>query len=395
MVILSILLIVLALGAYHYQHVPGPAPPSTENSTSADFVPRTLIPLRELIIAIDFGTVGVAWCHALTMKRSMSPELLNATRASMYVLAPSYPLSLATCDVSRDKSSNALLYPANSTASTAFGNAAIHNYDLDAITNSSLFVNFKKALNGENVSGDTLVYSDGGGRPMPLATLLRDSFTYIHSHVSFCVINRLYNVSDLDGQELLKSAVFVVTVPAIWSNKAKALMRQAAFEGGLISTLDSPQLRFALEPEAALMETALLSNYPPGTIIMMVDAGGGTVDIVLAKVLRGTPLSLHIISRASGGLWGGTEVRSCCECTLQPRCYLFTHVMQVNHRFITLLRDLFSEYPLDPLSAATHALHDVETQFEELKRSKSPQVISALHIPSTYCSYRRAFQRVS
>ncbi|XP_060590803.1 heat shock 70 kDa protein 12A-like isoform X2 [Ruditapes philippinarum] len=85
----------------------------------------------------------------------------------------------------------------------------------------------------------------------------------------------------------------VITVPTIWSDASKQFIREAAIKTGI----DNDQLRIALEPEAASIycrhspvdastsETELaISNLPIGTKYMVLDTGGGTIDITVHEV---------------------------------------------------------------------------------------------------------------
>lgn len=74
-------------------------------------------------------------------------------------------------------------------------------------------------------------------------------------------------------------------MPAIWNEKAKALMRQAIVEAGIINE-DDPVHRLTLvsEPEAAALYCEKHSaswDMKQGNQFMVVDAGGGTVDLII------------------------------------------------------------------------------------------------------------------
>ncbi|XP_053400594.1 heat shock 70 kDa protein 12A-like [Mercenaria mercenaria] len=78
------------------------------------------------------------------------------------------------------------------------------------------------------------------------------------------------------------------------------------------------RLTIALEPEAASLychllpvekcgsDTTSLSTLGPGRRYMVLDAGGGTVDITVHEVTNGG--CLKELTKASGGAWGGTKV---------------------------------------------------------------------------------------
>ncbi|KAI9155865.1 hypothetical protein H9P43_008975 [Blastocladiella emersonii ATCC 22665] len=76
-----------------------------------------------------------------------------------------------------------------------------------------------------------------------------------------------------------------MTVPARWSEAAKQTMRKASFMAEMIPSIDSPQLKFCVEPEAALFNVALTSGYlKPGSRALVLDMGGGTVDLAAFEI---------------------------------------------------------------------------------------------------------------
>ncbi|KAI9277266.1 hypothetical protein BDA99DRAFT_430181 [Phascolomyces articulosus] len=82
---------------------------------------------------------------------------------------------------------------------------------------------------------------------------------------------------------------YCLTVPALWSDKAKHLMRQAAIQAGLITPSDPPdRLTLISEPEAAAIyceETmADQVSLKDNDRFMVCDAGGGTVDLIVFQV---------------------------------------------------------------------------------------------------------------
>ncbi|XP_069106438.1 heat shock 70 kDa protein 12A-like [Argopecten irradians] len=109
---------------------------------------------------------------------------------------------------------------------------------------------------------------------------------------------------------------WVLTVPAIWTEPAKQFMHEAAIEAGI-----PPEAQqIALEPEAAavycrsLQDGTLVDSkyqkvtgaFRSGRSYMIVDMGGGTVDMVVHKVAEDG--RLVEIWQASGGPWGGVTV---------------------------------------------------------------------------------------
>ncbi|KAK5612154.1 hypothetical protein CRENBAI_024511 [Crenichthys baileyi] len=113
---------------------------------------------------------------------------------------------------------------------------------------------------------------------------------------------------------------WVLTVPAIWDNSAKQFMREAATQAGIVTKGKEDKLVIALEPEAASVYCKKLPSegfiaenrgdekldQSSGTQYIVVDCGGGTIDITVHEVLKGGDLKeLH---RASGNDLGGQTV---------------------------------------------------------------------------------------
>uniref|UniRef100_K1PX58 Heat shock 70 kDa protein 12A n=1 Tax=Magallana gigas TaxID=29159 RepID=K1PX58_MAGGI len=107
--------------------------------------------------------------------------------------------------------------------------------------------------------------------------------------------------------------LWVLTVPAIWSDQAKQFMREAAIQAGI----KDDNLVLALEPESAALlckQLALIKRtddisvrtFKPGNKFMVVDCGGGTVDVTAYSVKDDQ--SLRELHCASGNNVGGTNV---------------------------------------------------------------------------------------
>ncbi|KAF8245037.1 actin-like ATPase domain-containing protein [Wilcoxina mikolae CBS 423.85] len=100
---------------------------------------------------------------------------------------------------------------------------------------------------------------------------------------------------------------YVLTIPAIWSDSAKALMVQAAESAGFGSHRDDFNL--VSEPESAAAYTLVQSNnlkasLHKGDTFIICDAGGGTVDLVSYKITDLEPLKLDESVGGTGALCG-------------------------------------------------------------------------------------------
>ncbi|CAB4432954.1 unnamed protein product [Rhizophagus irregularis] len=112
------------------------------------------------------------------------------------------------------------------------------------------------------------------------------------------------DVSDKAKWEIdfMENVLLVLTVPAEYTQKEKAIMRECALDAGLINDIDSKKLEFTTEPEAAAIycKDNVLKDYDldtRGTIFMIVDCGGGTVDLTTLKLLNENQLG-EITERA-------------------------------------------------------------------------------------------------
>ncbi|MDJ0515002.1 MAG: Hsp70 family protein [Trichodesmium sp. MO_231.B1] len=101
-----------------------------------------------------------------------------------------------------------------------------------------------------------------------------------------------------------------LSIPAIWKDEDKNLMRRAAQKAGLIgsSNDEAERLLIVLEPEAAAIfcQEEDQNALTPGTKIMIVDCGGGTVDITVHKVLKYG--GLDEVAPGTGGPFGSMYV---------------------------------------------------------------------------------------
>ncbi|KAF9566625.1 hypothetical protein BGW38_008871, partial [Lunasporangiospora selenospora] len=81
---------------------------------------------------------------------------------------------------------------------------------------------------------------------------------------------------------------YCLTVPAMWSDRAKNVMRQAAVKAGLIRDSDHPdRLMLISEPEAAALYCERKCDQfdlGHGDRFMICDAGGGTVDLIVFEI---------------------------------------------------------------------------------------------------------------
>ncbi|CAG8714991.1 13933_t:CDS:2, partial [Dentiscutata erythropus] len=131
------------------------------------------------------------------------------------------------------------------------------------------------------------------------------------------IIDYLRKIGDSLKEELtrwpnidyFKNVRLVLTIPVEFDNDAISIMRDCAYEAGLMKYKHGPNLLFVHEPEAAAVHCLKSSgefDLSVGDTFMVVDLGGGTVDITTMKLLVGGKLSERIESK--GDYCGGSYV---------------------------------------------------------------------------------------
>ncbi|KAF2102251.1 actin-like ATPase domain-containing protein [Rhizodiscina lignyota] len=138
--------------------------------------------------------------------------------------------------------------------------------------------------------------------PVDIAT---DYIRAMYSHALVYIEQKL-------GKEYMEllSKEFVLTVPAVWSDKAKDLTIKAAEGAGF-----SP-VTLIKEPEAAALFTIHQLQYKTvnvGDAVVVVDAGGGTADLLTYEIQRLNPMKLKELAAPMGGIIGSTLINRLFE----------------------------------------------------------------------------------
>ncbi|KAL6455388.1 hypothetical protein MHYP_G00361980 [Metynnis hypsauchen] len=218
-----------------------------------------------------------------------------------------------------------------------FGYDAIMTYTRQTRRNEAkklfLFDDFKMELYGKVLHRDSTMTAKNG-KKMRAMKVFSESLKFMKDHALDMIGKHTAGVS-----YSASDATWVLTVPAIWSSAAKQFMTEAAIEAGLVTESEPERLIVALEPEAAsvwckqlpkdgfmegdLTEAETIEQIS-GTQYMVVDCGGGTIDVTVHEVAEGGCLKeLH---RVSGNNLGGQTV---------------------DKNFKSLLREIFSEKVFD------------------------------------------------
>ncbi|XP_061186212.1 heat shock 70 kDa protein 12A-like [Saccostrea echinata] len=169
---------------------------------------------------------------------------------------------------------------------------------------------------GKRITEDMQLTAQNGNK-MSAIKVFSGAIRFLKDHLDKVLVKQLES-KEKSGKSVKQTSWaddirWVLTVPAIWSNEAKQFMRRAAEQAGI----KGDQLILALEPEAAAIfckqialskqnDESEISAYQPGKKFMVVDCGGGTVDVTAHKVVEdGSLKELHC---ATGDAIGGTNV---------------------------------------------------------------------------------------
>ncbi|XP_065560751.1 uncharacterized protein LOC136027422 [Artemia franciscana] len=269
------------------------------------------------------------------------------------------------------------------------------------------FDKFKMTLHHEKVLTRETTVVATNGHTMPALTVFAHALRYFRDHA-------VREISDHSGTKLLDEDIrWVVTVPAIWRPQAKQFMREAAYQAGLSSPNHPDRILIALEPEAASIycrqlklnelvpDKPLIFHLTPqngkalkpwqakkesdvislcslpakenevGVRYMVVDCGGGTVDITVHQLASESGL-LKELHRATGGPNGAVGVDTSFE---------------------KLLGRIFGEDFLGHFKMRRPASYvDLLIAFEARKRSASPFKCTPLNISLPF-SFIDAFRK--
>jgi hypothetical protein len=240
-------------------------------SVTFEFSSITLDKSSDLVIGIDFGTTftGVAYAHSGHVISGDAERV--AENVQVINNWPSGDLSY------REKTPTIIAY--NNFHSPIWGGSVkfrhqpqVAHFKLGLQPNATHYLGRSK-----EATASELPFLDPNWKhfQLPNKTALdftADYLTCIHKHIKEVVFPRLFGETFLRTQQLS----YVLTVPAIWTDSAKALTRQAAVRAGI----PEGKLELITEPEAAALYCATIckeTGLEDGDRFLVCDAGGGTV----------------------------------------------------------------------------------------------------------------------
>lgn len=172
---------------------------------------------------------------------------------------------------------------------------------------AQLFRNYQTVLKGKFAGFDTIKAISTAGKPHSLMDLVVRTLTFLKKFI----VEKTANGYGLEFDPA-SDVQWVITVSTEWNDFAKAFMRRAAFQAGLMQSERSDNLIIALEAEAASL--ALHLSDPQnhllarGNKFLVLDCGGCGVDISVHEVKNLSPLTFPAVGAPTGGDWGGDNV---------------------------------------------------------------------------------------
>ncbi|XP_064630076.1 heat shock 70 kDa protein 12A-like isoform X2 [Lineus longissimus] len=357
-----------------------------------------------VVVAIDFGTTYSGYAFSFTRDPSSVHMMRKWEGGDPGVINQKTPTTL-------------LLSPDERFHSFGFS-ARDHFHDLDPQEAKKwlYFEKFKMLLHHNPELNEKTMIPASNGKEVPAVNVFAHSLMFFKEHA-------LQELSDQSTIKILNEDVrWVITVPAIWKQPAKQFMRQAAYKAGIANPEFPDQILIALEPEAASIYCRRLRMYQlvpeapvkrplsprkdnqepmnmdfvceelrqdlthyakydiskiqgervenivRGTCYMVVDCGGGTVDITVHQ-LDESAGKLRELHKATGGPHGSVGV---------------------DQEFERLLIRIFGQDFVDQFKCKRPAgFVDLMIAFESRKRAASPFKENPLNVslPFSFIDY--------
>ncbi len=245
----------------------------------------------KVVVGIDFGTSRSGYAYAFLDDKKIIPKTQWFGQDIPYVK------TLTQILYSPDRKEKWWGYEARAVLAEKRKTNEAKNYHF--------FERFKMALReSEDRTSEGQRITSSAGEKFLVVDIIAD---YLHFLKEFAWTD----ITKATSGHLKESEIrWCLTVPAIWSDVDKQIMRRAAQKAGIIgsSEEEAERLILALEPEAAAMYCQEKDQHQlsEGIHFMVVDSGGGTVDITVHEVIKGK--KLKEVVQGTGGAYGSTYV---------------------------------------------------------------------------------------
>ncbi|PLB48097.1 actin-like ATPase domain-containing protein [Aspergillus steynii IBT 23096] len=260
---------------------------------------------EQIIVAVDFGTTysGVAWAS------TNNPD--NHTVINIWPRNKSGTINGMTSD----KVPSEIAYEYDDSGPKSLWGFQIPS-DMPRVKWVKLQLAPELKLKFETLLSST--YKDRRDNPIPYHSTHEQAVTdYLcHLYEQIIKVLKTQKSPSITSNDLK----FVLTVPAMWSEKAKVATIKCAHAAGFGEASD---IRIISEPEAAAVH-ALCASNPHGLevddTVVLLDAGGGTCDLITFSIVELKPtLRLKEAAPGDGSLCGSTFLNRKFEEFLENR----------------------------------------------------------------------------
>jgi molecular chaperone DnaK (HSP70) len=242
---------------------------------------------QEFIVAIDFGTTysGVAYIHN---NGNLGDDIESI--AERIKVIRSWPNN-----GSNDKTKTVLHY--NTTNNKPLWGGQVEPHNDPQITRFKL--GLEESVSNHYQSSEVVPQAASRiaifRRPRQYRAKEPVDFAADYLSCLYKYMHEKFFPREFGGQGVQNQQIsYVITVPAIWSDAAKALTRTAATR----ASIPNARLTLVTEPEAAALYcgTACEADLLPGDRFLICDAGGGTVVFMIRKAADFLRISFPIKS---------------------------------------------------------------------------------------------------
>ncbi|KAI0656119.1 hypothetical protein C8Q70DRAFT_1056985 [Cubamyces menziesii] len=293
--------------------------------------------VRKLVLGIDVGTTYSGVAYAI-LDPGEVPRIQSVTR---------FPGQNTASDT---KIPSILYYYQNGMIHSIGAEATLPGVDLEAEDDDLIFVEwFKLHLRPERLdSKNSAIRSLLPPLRLPAGKTIVDVFADFLQYLFTCTrryISETHGHGDTLWTSFEDRIEFILSHPNGWEGFQQGKMRDAAIAAGLIP--DTPagraRVQFVTEGEASFnfcIRNGLADDVlQPGKGIMILDAGGGTIDISSYSIASISPISVEEVTAADCIVHGSTQVDARAKVFLQKK---LNGSAYGNHDDIKLMLDSFS-----------------------------------------------------
>ena len=256
-------------------------------------------------VGIDFGTSGITFSYSFDVEKDKKMDIQVKKWEGLGTA------NKTTTEIILDKNLEDIL---------AFGKNECHQMIHNGIKDGLHFSNIKM-----NLYKDQLDITDNSFKgKFKLEKVISKFLEKIRDEAIKELQSKKIDFQKLNLDEAIKKIKWILTVPAIWSDKSKDCMLKAAKLARLIKDDEDPSNFFALEPEAAACNYVMSNEAEEielNSPYIICDLGGGTADITTHERIldkNGNKIIAEIYP-PTGGAHGSREINEFIMKKLIPK----------------------------------------------------------------------------